>query len=89
MPRDILRLHAMTRSAARSMGLRTYYTGRLCPRGHDAPRYVSNGSCSACMNEDRPFWEDRTRDTRNARHNPKRETPKRRGGFGNPTKREG
>lgn len=38
----------ITRQAAIEQGLRHYYTGRPCKRGHSARRYVSTKSCVDC-----------------------------------------
>jgi hypothetical protein len=42
----------ISRAEALKQGLTTYYLGpdKLCPRGHDAPRYV-NGKCVECNRE--------------------------------------
>lgn len=34
---------------ARSAGLKVFFTGKPCVRGHIAERYVSNGSCYDCL----------------------------------------
>ena len=36
---------------AKASGLRRYFTGRECVNGHVSQRYVSNGSCVACIDE--------------------------------------
>jgi HNH endonuclease len=38
--------------AARAAGLKVYETGKPCPRGHIAPRYVSTRRCTKCTEED-------------------------------------
>jgi Recombination endonuclease VII len=40
-----------TPTAARAMGLKKYFTGKPCKRGHIAIRYASGsgGTCSVCM----------------------------------------
>jgi hypothetical protein len=38
-----------TRDQALSLGLKHYYTGKPCKRGHAAPRYVSTGACTRCQ----------------------------------------
>lgn len=40
----------------------TYYTGVLCSRGHDAPRYVSSRTCTACAAENTMRWARRNPD---------------------------
>lgn len=39
----------VNRKDARAAGDRLYLTGKVCLNGHDAPRYVSTGHCSACL----------------------------------------
>lgn len=39
----------MTRTEARARGLKRYFTGRPCPAGHVAERYVSNYRCVECV----------------------------------------
>lgn len=39
----------VNRKDARAAGDRLYLTGKTCRNGHDAPRYVSTGHCSACL----------------------------------------
>jgi len=36
------------RRIAKITGNKRYYTGNLCPRGHDAERYTVNGRCCTC-----------------------------------------
>lgn len=38
-------------SEAAAKGLRRYFTGRPCPRGHISERFVSSHGCIACMAE--------------------------------------
>lgn len=38
----------MTRRAAVEAGLKRYYTGRPCSKGHDAQRFTSTGACIKC-----------------------------------------
>lgn len=38
----------ISRPEARAAGLRHYFTGAPCKRGHAAPRYVDNMTCTAC-----------------------------------------
>ena len=37
----------ITRAQAIHLGLKTYYTGDLCPQGHKSPRYISR-NCVKC-----------------------------------------
>jgi hypothetical protein len=39
-------MEIITRKQAKEQGLKTYFTGKPCPRGEIAPRYTSNGGCS-------------------------------------------
>jgi len=39
----------ITKAIARAQGRKRYYTGKTCKHGHTAPRYVTTGSCCACM----------------------------------------
>lgn len=41
----------ITRHEAISLGLKWYFTGEPCPRGHVAKRTVSNRECRQCVNE--------------------------------------
>ena len=38
----------LTRREASEKGLRTYWNGRPCAKGHEAVRYTASGSCSKC-----------------------------------------
>lgn len=38
----------VSRAAARSMGLKRYFSGKPCPKGHVAERYVAKANCVAC-----------------------------------------
>lgn len=39
--------------AARECGSTIYFSQKVCPKGHVAPRHRSNGSCTACYQESR------------------------------------
>jgi hypothetical protein len=41
-------LEPITKDEAKAKGLRFYFTGRVCRRGHVAQRYVSTGNCQEC-----------------------------------------
>jgi hypothetical protein len=43
-------LQIISREAAHGMGLRRYYTGVACKKGHMCERYVSNTGCVECCN---------------------------------------
>ena len=38
------------------MGLKRYFTGKACPKGHVAERFVSGWTCSECVIEQRNIW---------------------------------
>ena len=50
-------LATLPRAQAKAQGLKRYFTGKQCPRGHIADRYTSTGNCTACT-------EDHNRDPR-------------------------
>lgn len=43
--------NVITREEARAQGLKHYFTGQPCPRGHIAVRFVSVGNCKECARE--------------------------------------
>lgn len=38
----------VTREEAKAAGLKTFYVGKICQRGHASERYVRNGNCQKC-----------------------------------------
>lgn len=52
----------MTRSEAKTDGLRKYYTGLPCKRGHFAERNTSDGTCIKCRTEINATFESRNPD---------------------------
>ena len=42
-------LKILSRDDAFAQGLKKYYTGRPCARGHDTFRYVRTGACVDCI----------------------------------------
>ena len=38
----------ITRQEAINQGLRFYYTGKPCSKGHYAPRYIDGRTCTMC-----------------------------------------
>src|SRR5258707_1304822 len=42
-------LQIMSRSEAKGLGLKRYFSGLPCRNGHVCERHTSNGSCSECM----------------------------------------
>jgi len=43
-------VNVIARSEARQQGLRHYFTGKPCSKGHIANRFVTNAMCQACLN---------------------------------------
>lgn len=43
----------ITRAEAKALGLKRYFTGKPCKRGHVAERYSNDQSCVSCKAEDR------------------------------------
>ena len=52
----------MTRSEAKTSGLRKYYTGLPCKRGHFAERNTSDGTCVKCRTEINKAFDSRNQD---------------------------
>lgn len=50
------------RQAALAAGAIYYFTGKACPAGHVANRFVSTRTCSACANEKGPLWKAANKD---------------------------
>lgn len=50
--RDIPEHHLVSAGIARKLGLKRYYSGKPCLRGHVSYRYVSNGRCVKCQADD-------------------------------------
>ncbi len=44
-------MEIISRKDAKVLGLKRYYTGKACPNGHMAERYVSGSGCSSCVKE--------------------------------------
>jgi|DEB0MinimDraft_6_1074348.scaffolds.fasta_scaffold53708_3 5-methylcytosine-specific restriction endonuclease McrA len=42
-------MKANSRKEAKELGLKHYFTGNPCPKGHIADRFVSNGTCAECL----------------------------------------
>jgi len=49
-------MEIIDRGAAKSAGLKTYFTGKPCESGHMEPRYVSNGGCVQCEKRRSREW---------------------------------
>lgn len=39
------------RLEAAKAGLKFFYTGKKCSKGHNSPRYTSSGTCRSCAEE--------------------------------------
>jgi hypothetical protein len=48
----------ISRSEAKARGLKTYFTGKPCKRGHVAPRQTTNGSCRECSDAKRRWRQE-------------------------------
>jgi hypothetical protein len=46
----------ITRKEAKEQGLKKYYNGIPCPKGHDAIRLVSNYTCIECLRNQASLW---------------------------------
>lgn len=51
--------NTISRLEASAMGMKRYYTGRECSRGHDSPRYVSTGQCIECQKATQRVYQSR------------------------------
>lgn len=52
-------MKTISRSEAKSRGLKRYFTGKACHRGHVAERFVSVYSCVICQSENGKDWENK------------------------------
>lgn len=43
---------------AKSQGLTTYFTGKSCPHGHIAPRWISSRACTECVSNKTKKWRE-------------------------------
>lgn len=50
---------SILRAAARSLGLKRFFTGEPCRNGHVAERATNNGACLACVKEAKERFADR------------------------------
>jgi hypothetical protein len=50
----------ISRADAKAFGLKRFYTGQPCIRGHDAERYTASGACVECVR--RPLAKMTTRE---------------------------
>lgn len=55
----------ISRADAKAQGLKHYFTGKPCKRGHFAPRYITTGDCqTCCLNRVRSFQEQHSEDVK-------------------------
>jgi 5-methylcytosine-specific restriction endonuclease McrA len=62
MADDDATLRIISCKEARSHGLKRYFTGKPCPRGHVCERYVSNTDCIRCTGNDKLLWHAENRE---------------------------
>ena len=74
-----LMMEIITRQEAKEQGLKRYFTGEPCSKGHVAPRRTVNHSCSVCSNEQAKAYQQKLRDNSKLTviGNPKHEQPAR------------
>lgn len=56
MAEDKAKHAVVSRKEAKRLGLKHFFTGRACVRGHSAPRYTSCGQCFECAGLQRKKW---------------------------------
>lgn len=70
-------MNTIAKKDARAQGLRDYFTGKPCGRGHLASRSVQSGMCRLCDKEDQAVYRETHRDqtlaTDRARYNATKE----------------
>ena len=49
-------IEIVTRREAMALGLKRYFTGKPCPHGHIAERFLSSGTCVTCVRERFDRW---------------------------------
>lgn len=59
----------ISKALARSQGLKRYFTGEVCGRGHISERQVSSGDCIACGDVRKAKWVEENRSELNRRSN--------------------
>jgi hypothetical protein len=64
----------ISRAAALSKGLKTYFTGKPCKRGHVVERRVDTGDCAECLNRRSRKWRAANLDAELARSRKYRST---------------
>lgn len=51
----------ITREQARERGIKRYFTGDPCPRGHICERWASNAKCVECSHEEHAYRRELTK----------------------------
>lgn len=57
----------VSKKEARAQGMKRYYTGKPCPKGHLSEKYVSNDACIACLRLGHKQWAGKNREKVNTR----------------------
>ena len=57
----------ISRNEAIKKGLKKFFTGKKCRRGHICERYVAQGVCFLCLKETSPKYKARYRKTKKAK----------------------
>ena len=52
----------LTKKQAREQGLKHYFTGKPCKRGHIDKRFVSSGHCCSCLKVQVQEWQENNRE---------------------------
>ena len=73
----------ISRAEAKALGLKHYFTGKACPKGHVSKRTTHNTSCAECQREIRERIRRKVRGT--VRFGPQRPSPT--SGCSNPLQR--
>lgn len=55
-------MELISRDQARNLGLRHFFTGEPCYRGHTDRRFVSTGRCTTCNRDDGKRWQQQNQD---------------------------
>ena len=65
-------IEIISREEAKALGLKRYFTGEPCKRGHIAERTI-RGACTKCMLESDRRWRERNPEVRRSRYENNRE----------------
>lgn len=52
-------MEVISRTDAHAAGRKYFYTAASCKRGHDGPRFVSNGACKICHAQNMRKYQNR------------------------------